>query len=155
MRRFLLRFGLVGLLAGLLVGLTAACAPRSQADYSLLTTSDGGASFSTLIAPFYRDLAVLDMRVDSYDSFRYDGQDGRVQDRVVENFQAKYGAEDKGFCELRERYRSPDGEHVLVLATNDELEVRGVVYDLSRRPRLVYAYFEGRVFSPLPTKRCR
>ena len=150
MRRLLRRFGLAACLVGL-----AACAPRSQADYSLLTTSDGGASFSTLVAPFYRDLAVLDVRVDVYDSFRYDGQDPHVQDRVVDNFQAKYQAEDKGFCELRNRYRSPDGRHVMVLASNDSLDVRGVVYDLSRHPRLVYAYFEGRVFSPLPTKRCR
>lgn len=150
MRRFLLCLGL----AGLLVGLTAACAPRSQADYSLLTTSDGGASFSTLIAPFYRDLAVLDVRVDTVESFRYDGQDGGVQDRVVNNFQAKYQIEDKGFCELRDRYRTRDGQHVMVLATNSDLDVRGVVYDLSRQPRLTYAYFEGRVFSLLPTKRC-
>ncbi len=137
-----------------LLGLTAACAPRSQADYSLLTTSDGGASFSTLIAPFYRDLAVLDVRVDSFESFRYDGQDARVQDRVVDNFHAKNETEDKRFCELRSRYRSQDGQHVMVLATSDDLDVRGVVYDLTRRPRLTYAYFEGRVFSPLPTKRC-
>lgn len=139
------------LLSLLCLGLLAACAPRFQSDFTLLTVSDGGASFSTLIAPFYRDLALLDVRVDSFESFHYDGQDRGVPGRVVENFYAK----NENFCELRSRYRTKDGKHVMVLATNDNLEIRGVVYDLSRQPRLTYGYFEGQVFNPLPTKRCR
>ena len=142
MRRFLTCLGLVCSLA--------ACAPRAR-DFTLLSTSDGGASFSTLIAPFYRELAVLDVRVDSYESFHYDGTDGGVPGRVVNDF----FAENEGFCELRSRYRTSDGRHVLMLAVNDELEIRGVVYDLARLPRLTYGYFVGRVFSPVPTKRCR
>ena len=141
MRRFLTCLGLVYLLV--------ACAPRAK-DFTLLSTSDGGASFSTLIAPFYRELALLDVRVDSYESFHYDGPDGGVPARVVDDF----FAENEGFCELRSRYRTSDARHVLVLALNDDLEIRGVVYDVSRQPRLTYGYFTGRVFSPLPTRRC-
>lgn len=139
-------------LLGLSLVLLAGCAPRAQHSYELLVSPEGRLTHQTLEAPFYRSLLELGVTVESYEAYRYDGRDGSVPRQLEAGL-----AEDEGetFCGFRgNRFRSQDGGKVLLLFANAQLEVHGLIYDLSRAPRLSYTFFRGSSFRPLVTGRC-
>ena len=134
----------------LALSLLCACAPQ-QTNYDLLVIPADSSYFETMIAPFYRQLADLGLRVDSAETFYYSGAQSSVPGQLR---RALYD-DNEGFCPLRrEIYRAENRPHVLVLAADGSDQVRGLVYDLSRRPRVTYAYFEARSLTALPTRGC-
>ena len=136
-------------LALLLLGFVA-CAPRTQANYELLSTPADDSSFQLLIAPFYRDLATSGVEVGAYEVFAYYGDDRRVP----KHLETELVTQNEGFCLTRPAaYRANNDNAVLVLSGDGQGEVRGLVYDRSRAPRLTYATFEGQSFLPL-ARRC-
>lgn len=129
-----------------------ACAPRATQDYALFTAREGSLTHQTLEAPFYRVLLDLGVQIRSYEAFRYDGQDASVPRQLVEELTR--GEAGAGFCAFRgNSFRTRDGQKVLVLVANGAQKVRGVIYDLSRRPRLTYTIFEGSSYRPLLERR--
>ena len=130
------------------LGFLAACAPQTQASFDLLSSPADALSFQTLQAPFYRELAALGITIETHEAYHYYGDDGSVPGQLVRQLR-----EEEGFCRARpSTYR--EGSVVLELTANDQAEVRGLIYDLSRKPRLTYATFEGRSFRALPARRC-
>jgi len=128
--------------------LLAACAPQTQASFDLLSTPAGSLSFQTLQAPFYRDLAALGIDIETHEAYHYYGDDGSVPQQLVRRLR-----DEEGFCRASpSTYR--EGDVVLELTYNNQAEVRGLLYDLSRKPRLTYATFEGRSYRALSAKKC-
>ncbi len=143
---------LLRLLSLALLVLLAACAPGARQSYDLFVAREGSLTHQTLQAPFYRTLLDLGVDIESYEAFRYDGQDGGVPRQLVAEL--TQGEDGAGFCAFRgNTFQSRDAK-VLVLAANDQLAVRGVIYDLSRRPRLSYTVFTGSSFRSLLSRRC-
>ena len=128
--------------------LLAACAPKAQASFDLLSSPADTLSFQTLQAPFYRDLAELGITIETHEAYHYYGDDGSVPRQLVRQLR-----EEEGFCRARpSTYR--EGDVVLELTYNNQAEVRGVIYDLSNKPRLTYATFEGRSYRALSARKC-
>lgn len=137
----------------LVLALLGACAPQVRQEYALFTAREGSLTHQTLAAPFYRALLDLGVQIESYEAFRYDGQDASVPRQLVAELTS--GEEGAGFCAFRgNSFRTRDGQKVLVLVANDAQKVRGVIYDLSRQPRLTYTVFDGSSYRPLLGRRC-
>lgn len=135
----------------LLTLLLCACAPRVQPEQQLPTTTADLETFQSLIAPFREDLAALGISVRSYQAHRYEGTDPNGFVQATNRFYQTY----PGFCPLTEAfYVAADGVRFMTLAGNNGLEVRGFLYDQSRRPRLSYAYFSGSSGQVLPAISC-
>lgn len=93
-------------------------------------------------------MAELGITIETHEAYHYYGDDGSVPKQLVRQLR-----DEEGFCRARpSTYR--EGDVVLELTTNDQAEVRGVIYDLSRKPRLTYATFEGRSYRALSIQRC-
>jgi hypothetical protein len=136
--------------------LLGACAPAARQDHTLFVTREGSLTHQTLQAPFYRTLLDLGVSIRDYEAHSYHGQDGGVPSVLTAALTDNEGlAPHERYCAFRgNTFRSPDGAKVLVLAANDRLGVRGVIYDASRAPRLTYTVFTGTSYRPLLPRRC-
>lgn len=132
-----------------LLSVLAACAPTQQASYDFLVSPADSSYFQTMTSSFYGELGSLGVRVDSFETFSYTGQDKNVPEYLLESLTTE------GFCTVRGGvFTSEYRPHVLVVAADGDLGVKGVVYDLSRSPQVTYAYFQGESTRALPTARC-
>ena len=137
------------LLLGLLV-LLASCAPSVAPVAPPVATADL-ATYQYLAAPFTGELERLGVSVTNYQTYRYEGADPNGFVEAINRF---YLA-NPGFCPLVEAfYAAPSGLQFMTVAGNNGLEVRGFLYDQSRRPRLTYAYFSGSSALALPATVC-
>ena len=137
------------LLLGLLT-LLAGCAPSAAPVEPPVATGDL-ATYQYLAAPFAGDLQTLGVTVTGYQTYRYEGADPNGFVEAINRF---YLA-NPGFCPLVEAfYAAPSGLQFMTLAGNNGAEVRGFLYDQSRRPKLTYAYFSGSSQRALPATAC-
>ena len=139
------------LLCLLFLALLGACAPKVQTlpetSVSTLDPSYG----QTLLASFYPELTRIGITIEDSTSYAYNGDLTGAENVVI----ADLYTQNEGFCAVRGgTYRTEGRPYVLVLAADGERGVRGVVYDMSREPRLTYAYFTGQSLQVLAT-RCR
>ena len=120
--------------------LLCSCVPASStATDDLALSSSQKESFQYLMTPFERDLRELGISLGDYESYEYRGssQDGFTQ--AVNTFYR----DNPGFCPLGNAfYASETGLQFMTLAAKG-IDVRGFLYDQSRRPALSYAYFDG------------
>lgn len=132
-------FAFVGLLL-------SACAPRVQvqpAPVPVPTVTLDKENFLYLLGPFngvMQDLAVTQYK--GYESYQYQGKDEEVFKRVINGFYLR----NPGFCPLTGTafFAAEDGVRFMTLLGNSTGELRGFLYDQSRRPGLTYAYFAAK-----------
>jgi hypothetical protein len=107
--------------------------------------------FRSLVSPFDDELSELGVTVDSFQAYRYEGGDKDAFFVAVNSFYRT----NPGFCPLQEAfYAAENGLQFMTLAGDNGLQVRGFLYDHSRKPRLTYAYFEGTSEFILPATAC-
>ena len=111
------------------------CVPASSTATDDLTLSvSQEESFQHLIAPFERDLRELGISLGDYT--------GSSQDAFTQAVNTFY-RENPGSCPLENAfYASETGLQFMTLAAKGT-DIRGFLYDQSRRPALSYAYFDG------------
>jgi hypothetical protein len=133
----------------------ASCTPATSSTSSPTTTTAANSAdeetFRFLTAPFEQTLRDLNITVTSFETFRYDGDDPNAFITAVNEFYKS----NPGFCPLQEAfYPASNGLQFMTLAGNNATQVRGFLYDQSRKPKLTYAYFEGQVSGLLPAIAC-
>ena len=131
--------------------LLGACAPAVRPEPELPVLPADLSTFQALATPFQDDLATLGVTVRSYQAYLYEGTDTNAFVQATNRFYRSY----PGFCPLENAFYAADnGLQFMTLAGANGLEVRGFLYDQSRRPRLTYAYFSGESAQPLPATVC-
>lgn len=136
-----------------LVVTLASCVPQTQQNpQSLAADTADEAAFQTLVAPFRDELSELGVTLLSHQAYRYEGEDPNAFIQAINAFYQTY----PGFCPLAENafFADEEGLQFLTLASNNNYQVRGFLYDQSRRPRLTYAYFEASSGRNLPAIVC-
>jgi hypothetical protein len=126
----------------LLTLLLVACAPSVQTggSSSLPVNEASGETLAMLLTPFSNTFSQLGIVVTEGKAYRYEGDDVNAFIQAINDF---YKA-NPGFCPLEQAfYPAESGLQFLTLAGNNTTEVRGFLYDQSRKPRLTYAYVEG------------
>ncbi len=138
-RKFLKTLAFLALTATLL----AACAPRvtvEPAPVPVPTITLDKENFLYLLDPFNLVMQDLDVtQYKRYESYQYQGKDEEVFKRVINQFYLK----NPGFCPLAGTafFAAEDGVRFMTLLGNSSGELRGFLFDQSRRPGLTYAYF--------------
>jgi hypothetical protein len=132
-----------GLYLCILVLLTIAlegCAPAAKQQAALPVERADDATFQGLLSPFGGVLDELGVSVASFETFRYEGTDKAAFVQAINAFYKQ----NPGFCPLEDAFFAAEsGLQFLTLASNNGNEVRGFLYDQSRKPKLTYAYFTG------------
>jgi hypothetical protein len=140
------------LLAWLLVGLLGlvACAPSSAPPEQPWQAADE-AVLTVLRTPFVELLQTRGITLGVGQAFRYEGSDERVFLQVIDQFYRQH----PGFCPVERGFAAaPDRPLYITLAANG-LDVRALVYDQSRKPKLSFSFIQGSSLSALPTTPCR
>ncbi|MGX9688466.1 hypothetical protein ACTQ9L_15145 [Deinococcus wulumuqiensis] len=129
---------LCAVMAGLAL---AGCAPRaSQTQAALPVTPLGEPEYRALIAPFSEDLQALGVQVERASVYRYTGTAPDAFAQATREFYQRY----PGFCPLQGGFFAAENRPVFLTLAARGTEIRGFVYDQAERPRLPFAYFEGR-----------
>jgi hypothetical protein len=122
--------------------LVVACAPGVQKSGSanLAVTEASADTLALLLAPFSNTFNQLGIVVTGGQAYRYNGTDANGFIQAINEFYKS----NPGFCPLEQAfYPAENGLQFLTLAGNNTTEVRGFVYDQSRKPKLTYAYVLG------------
>jgi hypothetical protein len=95
-----------------------------------------------LLEPFnhiMQDLAVTQYK--RFEVYQYQGKDEEVFKRLINQFYLK----NPSFCPLAATafFAAEDGVRFMTLLGNSTGELRGFLYDQSRRPGLTYGYFSA------------
>jgi hypothetical protein len=149
-------FGNRWLGVGLLV-LASACAPATSTTEPqpvVDVTYASGNTFKALLNPFQSDLANLGVkRIDKYQAYNYVGNDESGFIQAINQFYQRY----PGFCPLLDNgfFPAQNGVVFMTLASNNSIQLRGFLYDQSRKPKLTYAYFEATGESPFSSIACK
>jgi hypothetical protein len=122
-----------------------ACAPRvdiqpAPVPYQTITLERE--DFTYLLEPFQQIVADLQVtQYNRYEVYQYQGRDEEVFKRVINQFYLK----NPGFCPLLTNafFAADDGVRFMTLLGNNTGQLRGFLYDQSRRPGLTYAYFSA------------
>ena len=143
MRSLILVFGLL---------LFASCAPSaSNPTETGQLVVDEQTAYTGLVAPFEVDLRQLGIVVTNYDAYYYGGSDPNA---FIEATNIFYQS-NPGFCPIQNAfYAAANGLQFMTLASNGGTQIRGFLYNQSRRPRLTYAYFEGTSATTVLTSPC-
>lgn len=137
------------LLLSLTVTLTG-CATRVTPTYTFQSLES--ARGLILIEPFRTVLNDLEIRIESGQAFRYDGDDDRAFLAAADAFYTT----SPGFCPLREQaFHFLETQAVFMTIAAKELQVRVFVYDRTERPKLEYAYLNGSSTKKLEVTPCR
>ena len=116
-----------------------------------MTLTNDRATYQRLVEPFTEDLARLGVSLTGYTTYRYEGSSPNGFVQAVNTFYRT----NPGFCPLVEAfYVAPSGVQFMTLAGNNGTQIRAILYDQSRRPKLTYAYVEGTSRQPLPAVVC-
>jgi hypothetical protein len=126
----------------------AACAPR--VNYSFEATE--GAKASELIEPFRNVLERFEIRNASGVAYRYDGNDEKAFLVAADRFYA----ESPGFCPLQSNaFHYLDGQAVFMTIAAKKTDIRLFVYDRSKFPQLIFAYYTAVSAKQLEVTPCR
>ena len=143
-------------LAIVLIALLEACTPAAGGAGSVETEpveveTAEAATFTKLAAPFREELRRLGVEVGPVRVYRYEGSDPNAFIEAINTFYR----DNPGFCPLVEAfYPAENGVQFMTLAGDNRYNIRGFLYDQSRRPALTYAYFEGTSARVLPAISC-
>jgi hypothetical protein len=134
--------------------LLVACAPTLQTGgtaSSIPVSEASEESLAMLLTPFSNTFNQLGIVVTEGKAYRYEGDDVNAFIQAINDF---YKA-NPGFCPLEQAFfPAESGLQFLTLAGNNTTEVRGFIYDQSRKPRLTYAYVSGVSSQVYKTKPC-
>ncbi len=140
---------LVLVLMGLL-GLTA-CLPTQAVQVPVFSKADIALT-KTMLEGFKTTLKVLGITLTAQSTFSYDGDNPRALFAAADAF---YTA-NPGFCPLETGfYPSESGSSVFLTLAGKRLEVRGFVYDLSKKPGFVFGFSSGTSKTVLKTSPCK
>lgn len=139
------------LVLSVLLGLLTACVPVAREHIEPAQATADLATFERLVAPFENELDDLGITVLTFQTYRYNGDNPKAFIEAINTFYRQ----NPGFCPLQEAfYPAQNGVQFMTLAGRNGLEIRGFLYDQSRRPRLTYAYFSGSSTQVLPATVC-
>jgi hypothetical protein len=127
-----------------------ACTPRITPNYTFEPVGEDRAL--ELAKPFQKVLDELGIRMDSGQSFRYEGDDDRAFLVAADGF---YTAA-SGFCPLQSNaFHFLEDRAVFMTVAAKGLQVRLFVYDRSARPRFEFAYLNAESVKKLEVTPCR
>jgi hypothetical protein len=138
----------------MIVALVTACAPKAVPNaYSVPFQSLPSTEAVMLSEPFQATLTSLGIVLNISESkvFRYEGTDDRSFLAAVDRFYL----ESPGFCPLEKAfYPGANNISMTLAAKSGTTQVRAFMYNLSTRPKLVFAYIFGTSRNPLKTAPC-
>jgi hypothetical protein len=133
-----------------LIGLTA-CLPTQVVKAPVFTKADPALT-KTMLEGFKTMLKDLGVTLTAQTAFMYDGDNPRALFAAADAF---YTA-NPGFCPLETGfYPSEAGSSVFLTLAGKGLEVRGFVYDLSKKPGFVFGFSSGTSKTILKTSPCK
>jgi hypothetical protein len=133
-----------------LLGLTA-CLPTQVVQAPVFSKADV-AMTKLMLEGFKTTLKDLGITLSAQSAFTYDGDNPRALFAAADAF---YTA-NPGFCPLETGfYPSEAGSSVFLTLAGKGLEVRGFVYDLSRKPGFVFGFSSGMSRTVLKTSPCK
>lgn len=93
-----------------------------------------------MVSTFNSIFTDLDITIHHIEAYNYQGDDLNTFNKAINQFYHK----NVNFCPLKEAFYTNSQPGVyLTLTGNAGNDIRGFVYDLSQRPRLLYGYIEG------------
>jgi hypothetical protein len=138
-------------IAFFLAFLVSACAPSTSVPAVATAGAQDEALFTTLTHPLHATFSALGLTVTEYETFIYSGSDKDQFIVATNQFYLRY----PGFCPLETAFfQGESGSTFMTLAGRGGSDIRGFIYDMSRRPALRYIYFSATSIHALPATRC-
>lgn len=110
-------------------------------------------SIRLLLSHFQQTLNQRGIQIDRVQGFDYNGNNPDAFTEAINSFYQN----NTGFCPLANNAFTPSEQYALylTLAGDGGRNIRGFIYDLRRRPKLDYIYFDARASENIPTITCQ